>query len=126
MSIIFTLFRHEPVFVTIPEGDCLFREGDVSEEAMFVLIAGRANILLGDRLVEKAVAGTIVGEMGLIHPNEHRSATVQATTDCQFAKIDAKRFDFLVAEAPYFAIEMMRVLTDRLRRTDAMLRKAEN
>jgi CRP-like cAMP-binding protein len=45
------------------------------------------------------------------------SATVEAVTDCEFAVVDEKRFDFLVTETPGFAIEIMRVLAHRLRNT---------
>ncbi|MCX8087508.1 MAG: Crp/Fnr family transcriptional regulator [Rhodocyclaceae bacterium] len=121
MSLIFDLFRHEPYFVTIKAGEYLFREGDPSEEKMYVLVAGRADILVKDRVVEEACCGTIVGEMGIIGPHEPRSASVLAKTDCEFVEIGPKRFNFLVAEAPYFALEVMRVLAERLRRTDQLI-----
>ncbi|MCX8016862.1 MAG: Crp/Fnr family transcriptional regulator [Rhodocyclaceae bacterium] len=121
MSLIFTLFRHEPYLVKLKAGDYLFREGDPSEEKMYVLVAGRADILVKHRVVEEAGAGTIIGEMGLIEPHVPRSASVLARTDCEFVEIGPKRFNFLVAEAPYFAIEVMRVLAERLRRTDQLI-----
>jgi CRP/FNR family cyclic AMP-dependent transcriptional regulator len=125
MSLMFDLFRHEPTFVDVAAGNYLFREGDASKELMYVLIAGKANIQVGDRLVEEAGAGTIVGEMGITHPNEQRSASILALTDCRFAELNTKRFKYLVSEAPYFAIEVMQVLADRLRRADALLSKHE-
>jgi CRP/FNR family transcriptional regulator, cyclic AMP receptor protein len=39
-----------------------------------------------------------------------RSATAIAKTDC-------RRFEFMVSETPFFALHVMRVLVDRLRRT---------
>lgn len=121
MSIFFELFRHEPHFLALKQGDCLFKEGDPSEESMFVLISGAANILVGGKLVESASAGTIVGEMGIITPQEKRTATVLCTLDCEFATIDHHRFNYLVTEAPHFALEIMRVLAARLRNTDQMI-----
>jgi len=126
MSLIFDLFRHEPTFVDVAAGKHLFREGDASKELMYVLIAGKANILVGDQVVEEAGAGTIVGEMGITHPHEQRSASTLALTDCRFAELNAKRFKYLVSEAPYFAIEVMQVMADRLRRADALLAKTSN
>ncbi len=125
MSLMFDLFRHEPTFVDVAAGNHLFREGDASKEVMYVLIAGKANILVGDKLVEAAGVGTIVGEMGIIHPHEQRSASILALTDCRFAELSARRFKYLVSEAPYFAIDVMQVLADRLRRADALLAKHE-
>lgn len=122
MSIFFDLFRHEPSFLVLKGGGCLFKEGDPSEELMFVLISGAADILVGNRVLENAVAGTIVGEMGIIAPQEKRTATVLCTKDCEFARIDPHRFNYLVTEAPHFALEIMRVLTSRLRNTDQMIK----
>lgn len=124
MSLMYDLFRHEPTFAEVAAGNFLFREGDAGAEVMYVLIAGKANILVGDRLVEEAGAGTIAGEMGIIRPHELRSASILALTDCRFVELNAKRFKYLVSEAPYFAIEVMQVMADRLRRTDAMLKSA--
>jgi len=121
MSLIFDLFRREPYFITIKAGEHLFREGDPSAEKMFVLVAGTASIFVKDRLVESAHPGCIVGEMGIVSPHELRSASVIAESDCEFVEIGPKRFNFLVAEAPYFALEIMRVIADRLRRTDRLL-----
>lgn len=121
MSLMFDLFRHEPTFVDVAAGNYLFREGDTSKELMYVLISGKANILVGDQVVEEAGAGTIVGEMGIIHPHEQRRASILTLTDCRFAELNAKRFNYLVSEAPYFAIEVMQVLADRLRRADGLL-----
>jgi CRP-like cAMP-binding protein len=34
-----------------------------------------------------------------------RSATVTATTDCEFVAVDEKRFQFLVQQTPFFATQ---------------------
>ncbi len=44
-----------------------------------------------------------------------------ARTDCKLVPIDQKRFQFLVQQTPYFAIEVMRVLVERLRRADRLV-----
>lgn len=121
MSLIFDLFRREPYFITLTMGEHLFRENDPSEEKMYVLVAGQAEILVGERVVEEAIPGTIIGEMGIIGPQEPRSASVRAVTDCEFVEIGPKRFNFLVSEAPYFALEVMRVLAQRLRHANQMI-----
>lgn len=123
MSIFFDLFRHEPYFLTVKEGDYLFKEGDPSRELMYVLIAGRADVLLGKKVVEEAAAGSIIGEMGIVAPQETRTASVLSKTDCEYAEIDHKRFNYLVTEAPHFALEIMRVLANRLRNTDLMIKR---
>ena len=47
-----------------------------------------------------------------------RSATVLAKSDCKLVPIDMHRFQFLIRETPHFAIHVMRVIADRLRRND--------
>lgn len=117
----FDLFRREPTIVAIAAGEALFRQGDAPREVMYVLVSGEADVLVGDRVVETLKPGMIVGEMAMVS-QEPRSATVLAASDCQFAEVNHKRFEFLVEEMPGFAIEVMRVMAERLRRMDQMLR----
>ena len=50
-----------------------------------------------------------------------RTATAVARSDCKLFPVDEKRFQFLVQQTPYFAIEVMRVLAGRLRRVDQLI-----
>ena len=50
-----------------------------------------------------------------------RAASVTALSDCTLAKIDEKRFLFLTQQTPSFALNVMRVLSQRLRRMDAVV-----
>lgn len=113
------LFRHATDLHTLPAGQTLFREGD-SGEFMYVLMSGTAEILVHHRVVETAEAGAIIGEMAMIDEGA-RSATVVAKSDCKFMPVDHKRFNFLIQQTPNFALHVMRVIADRLRRTDAIL-----
>jgi CRP/FNR family transcriptional regulator, cyclic AMP receptor protein len=69
-------------------------------------------------VLDVAGPGDIVGEMALIDAKS-RSATAQAKSDCRLAPVDERRFLFLVHEHPLFALHVMRVLADRLRRMNA-------
>lgn len=121
MSKLIDLYRKEPSVITLQPGEYLFREGEPSKETMYVLIAGKAEVRISHITVEEAEPGAIVGEIGIIHPNEVRTASVIAMTRCDFVEIGPKRFDYLVSSAPEFAREVMRVLADRLRRADRMI-----
>ena len=81
---------------------------------MFVLATGSAEVIVNNRVVEELQHGNIVGELGIVSPGP-RSATVVATTDCEFVAVDEKRFQFLVQQTPFFATQVMRVLAERLR-----------
>ncbi len=59
--------------------------------------------------------GAIFGEMVLVD-NSPRSATAIARTDCRVVPISEKRFQFLIQETPYFAIQVMQIMATRLRR----------
>ena len=113
------LFSHETDLQTLSAGQTLFKEGEAGE-LMYVLMSGTAEIIVNSRVVETAEAGAIIGEMGMIDEGA-RSATVVAKSECKFVPIDRKRFNFLIQQTPHFALHVMRVIADRLRRTDAIL-----
>jgi CRP-like cAMP-binding protein len=113
------LFRHQIDLQEIPAGQALFKEGERGN-FMYVLMSGTAEIIVRNRVMETAVAGTIVGEMGIIDDSA-RSATVVAKSDCKFLPIERERFIFLVQQKPEFAMHVIRVMADRLRRTDTIL-----
>jgi CRP-like cAMP-binding protein len=115
-----TLFQHETDLLEIPAGLPLFKEGDDLNETMYVLISGTAEILVNGRVVETAKSGAILGEMAMIDRGV-RSATVMAKSDCKLVVIGRKRFDFLVQQTPNFALSVMRVIANRLRKTDSTL-----
>ncbi len=113
------LFSHETDLLALSAGQTLFKEGEPGE-LMYVLMAGTAEIIVNGRVVETAGVGAIIGEMGMIDEGA-RSATVVAKSECKFVPIDRKRFNFLIQQTPHFALHVMRVIADRLRRTDAIL-----
>lgn len=114
------LFRHETDLLILPAGQTLFSEGDQGD-LMYVLMSGAAEISVKNRLVETAQPGAIVGELAMIDDGV-RSATVVARNDCKFLPIERKRFNFLIQQTPNFSLHVMRVIADRLRKTDAFLR----
>lgn len=113
------LFRSEENVVTLKPGDVLFQKGDPAD-CMYVVLSGDLRIGDGNKIFELLPAGGLVGEMALID-HAARAATVTAQTECTLAKIDEKRFLFLTQQTPSFALNVMRVLSQRLRRMDAMV-----
>ena len=83
---------------------------------MYVVLAGEIELRRGGRAFETLNAGAIVGEMAMID-KAPRSATAIAKTNCKLVPVDEKRFEVLVAQTPNFALHVMRVIVDRLRRT---------
>ena len=96
------------------KGKTIFKEGDLGDE-FFVVVRGKVEIRSGDRHFETLGPDGIFGEMALIDDNP-RSATAVALTDVTVAPIKENQFLFLVQNAPFFALNVMRVLARRLRR----------
>jgi len=117
--VFFELFSKAPEIVRVPRGAVLFREGEPGA-AMYVLILGQASVAIGGRELEILTPGAIVGEMSIVSPGP-RSATVTACDDCEFVEIDGRRFNELVRQVPEFALQVMRTLSERLRRADCAL-----
>jgi CRP-like cAMP-binding protein len=97
-------------------GEVIFAEGDKGD-TMYVVRSGEVDILIKGKLMESLSPGDIFGEMALIDGSP-RVATARAKTACELAPLTEKTFLFLVDEAPYFAITVMRTLANRLRRMD--------
>ncbi len=115
------LFRHTDT-QSIPAGKVIFEAGDVGD-TMYVVTEGQIEINVGSVTVEVAGPGSIVGEMALID-KAPRSATAKARTDCRVAPVDQRRFEFLVQNTPYFSIQVMQIMADRLRHTNMHLNDA--
>ena len=111
-----SFIQHEPTQQTFAAGEIIFRQGD-DGDVMYCVITGKVEVTIADEIVEVVEEGGMLGEMALID-NSPRSATVKAKTDCTLAVINQKRFMTLIQQTPYFAIQVMSVLADRLRRCD--------
>lgn len=97
-----------------PAGQTIFRCGDEGDE-MFLVTDGEVEIRFGDQPVEVVGPEHIFGELSLIDRSP-RSADAVARTDCRLVAINQHRFTFMVDEVPFFAIRVMQVMADRLRR----------
>jgi CRP-like cAMP-binding protein len=95
------------------QGQHIFEEGD-SGKVMFLVKEGEVEILKKGRVIDTVGPGGIFGEMALIDISP-RSATAAAKTNCQLVPVDEFRFLFLVQHAPYFSLQVMRVMAERIR-----------
>lgn len=113
------IFRHDSQVESFAAGEAVITAGETGE-TMYVVVSGEVEIVINGAVIDTVGEGGVVGEMALIDGNA-RSATAVAKTDCTLAPVDRKRFAFLVQQTPYFALQVMQVLADRLRRTNAAL-----
>ncbi|MBU1690491.1 MAG: cyclic nucleotide-binding domain-containing protein [Gammaproteobacteria bacterium] len=107
------LFRHETETVNFSSGETILKCGEMSD-VMYVMLEGEAEVRLGEQVIYTAQTGTLLGELGLI---DHipGSADVIARTDCRLVAIDKRRFLFLIQQTPNFALDVMKVIAERLR-----------
>ncbi len=91
----------------------MIRQGDPGDE-LFILVEGEVEVFSGERTVSTLGPGSCIGELSVID-TEPRSSSVRTLTRCRFLSI--KRNDFIVAirEEPSIAINVMKILADRLR-----------
>ena len=103
----------------------LFKQGDKGD-AMYLIESGRVRISIRDdddqelTLAELA-QGDFFGEMSIIDGRQ-RSADAKVIEDARFAILSRDVFLSFVRSNPDVALEMLSALTDRLRRTDELLR----
>lgn len=100
-------------------GETIFRQFDMGAEMYFIL-DGEVELSIGGKVVETLGPGEPFGEMALID-QAPRVATATARTRCTLAVIPEKRFLFMVQTMPHFALQMMKVMADRLRTMNARM-----
>lgn len=113
------LLENHDQFVRIPAGTVLFREGDAGDN-MYVILEGEISLTINGQALGQELEGGIVGEMALIDESS-RSATATTRTECLLAPLDIEAFITLVRKKPEFAIQVMRVLSQRLRLANEIL-----
>lgn len=109
----------------VPRNTRLFRQGDTGD-AMYLIESGRVRISIRDEdkqelTLAELAQGDFFGEMSIIDGRQ-RSADAQVIEDARLAILSRDSFLSFVRTNPDVALEMLSALTDRLRRTDDLLR----
>jgi CRP/FNR family cyclic AMP-dependent transcriptional regulator len=107
-------------------GDVLFHQGDPGDAA-YVIFGGEADVSVntpgGPLTVAHLKQNDFVGEIAILC-DVPRTATVTAVSELVTLRITKDLFFRLINDFPQIAIEIMRVLAQRLERTTADLRAA--
>lgn len=111
-----SLFKNSDSTQNFPAGAIIFSEGDDPGGLMYVVVEGQVDILVQGERIDTLGPGISLGEVGLVDKGP-RTATAVARSDCRLEPIDARRFQFMVQQTPYFALEMLEILALRLRRS---------
>ena len=110
---------------SVPQNTRLFRQGD-NGDAMYLIESGRVRISIRDHdkqevTLAELAQGDFFGEMSIIDGRQ-RSADAKVIEDSRLAVLSREAFLTFVKKRPDVALEMLSALTDRLRRTDELLR----
>ncbi|EHS49321.1 putative transcriptional regulator, Crp/Fnr family [Rhizobium sp. PDO1-076] len=109
--------------ISCREGQNLFHQGDAGDAA-YVILSGTAEVVVDTPTGELKLAdvenNAIVGEIAILC-EVSRTATVRATSRLEVLRISKDNFLCLVHDFPEIAIEIMRVLAERLNHTTAEL-----
>lgn len=109
-----SVFQEEAEHRVLGAGDVIFANGDPGD-AMYVIIDGTVELLGDDGSVFATLGtGEMFGELALID-DEPRSLAAVAKTETTLAAVDERQFLFLVNQTPMFALEVMRIMAERLR-----------
>jgi CRP-like cAMP-binding protein len=113
--------------VTYHSGQILFRKGDVGDAA-YVIIKGDAEVSIttdaGDIPVAQLKDGDFLGEIAILCDTP-RTATITAKSELKTLRIRKESFFELLRQFPEMAIEMTRLLAERLTRTTQELVEAQ-
>jgi uncharacterized membrane protein len=109
----------------VNSGTRLFNKGD-SGDAMYLVESGRVRISITDSdgsevTLADVAQGDFFGEMAIID-GRSRSADATVIEDARFAVLSRDDFLNFVRSTPDVALKMLGALSDRLRRTDELLR----
>lgn len=115
---------YEKHIYTYKSGEVIFKEGDPGHE-MFVIIGGQVEIRKSTSATSSKTLivlekGDIFGEMSLID-KKRRSATALATTPTRILALNDRLFDATLDGNPDFARKMIRILSERLRKTNSLI-----
>jgi CRP/FNR family transcriptional regulator, cyclic AMP receptor protein len=97
-------------------GQVVFEAGQPGDK-MYVVQSGSVELRSGERLLETVGVGGVLGELALVD-QEPRSATAVAVEPSRLVAIDQEYFMLLVKKVPGFALEVMRIMSRRLRRVN--------
>jgi sigma-B regulation protein RsbU (phosphoserine phosphatase) len=108
--------------IELKDREILFQEGDPSEN-FYVVIKGQLEVLKSPGQPEELLLnvlheGEYLGEMGLIMPGGHRTASVRARGEVALLSMSRPKFIDLTKTYPEISSAMVRVLSQRLDATN--------
>jgi len=107
-------------------GETIFRENArahallMQREKMYYVYDGEVNLVVKKKVIGSAKKGEVFGELASLS-RAPRSAGAVAKTPCRVIALDEREFRTALTKRPAFALMLMSVMVERLRRTIAAL-----
>lgn len=101
-------------FQSFDAGEKIFLQHDIAS-ALYVVMSGRVDIITFGKVLESVGANGVFGEIAFIDESP-RNAAVLASETSKLAILDKAVFLAMIRENPNFALHVMRVMAERLRR----------
>ncbi len=112
--------------VSFQDGDIVFNSGDTADYA-YVIMEGAVDIITetdkGPIVMVTLSQNQLIGELGLIN-NAPRIATLLANGNLLAMKITAEMFFRILRENSEVALDVIRILSDKVARTNEQLESA--
>jgi CRP-like cAMP-binding protein len=102
--------------MTADEGAVVAKEGEPGRE-FFVIVYGKADVVIGGRTVATLGPGEFFGEMALLDQSP-RVGSVVAKEPMGLYRIEARDFGRLIDEVPFLGKKLLRGLALRIRQTE--------
>ncbi|NHN32465.1 Npt1/Npt2 family nucleotide transporter [Paenibacillus agricola] len=99
--------------VNMAQGATIIQEGDFGD-SLFIIHRGKASVSIHGKLISGLGAGECFGEMAILTQGL-RTATIRAEEDIQLWELDSKAFYDMIFDRTSIALEMMKLLSRRLR-----------
>ncbi len=112
----------------VPAKTMVFKEGDPGD-ALYIIKSGKVNILKRTSSGTDSVLATlgkemVIGDMAVID-DMPRSASVATVQDTVFLVITKNDFKSLLSSTPEIAFQILKMMTERLRKTNVSLKELE-
>lgn len=109
-----TVFDYTSANCTYEAGETIFKQGDEAN-LVYVIKTGLVHIVLNGEIIETLEKGDIFGEMALVDSSP-RSASAVCETAATLVALDQNAFENYVHATPHFAVQMLKIMNNRLRK----------
>ncbi|MDJ0515133.1 MAG: cyclic nucleotide-binding domain-containing protein [Trichodesmium sp. MO_231.B1] len=110
--------------LSFPSNHTIFTEGK-DGRSLYIVVSGRVKVHLEDRELARLQQGACFGEMSLFDA-EPRSASVTTLENCECLMLTQMQLYDAIDETPEIAINIIRLLSRRIRELNQKLNAREN